>query len=310
MFEVTLLGTGGTMPLKNRWLSSCLIKYMGHSILIDCGEGTQIALKHSENKFKPIDIICITHFHADHISGLPGFLLSMSNEGRENPVTIIGPEGLKRVVKSLCVIAPNLPFELQLLEYPTDIREFCFGNITVTPFKAEHSVTCLGYNFTLARAGKFDPEKAQKNQVPMKLWSRLQKQEVIYFEGKEYTPEMVLGERRKGIKVTYCTDTRPTENIISHAEKADLLIYEGMFGNDEKSGRARETGHSLFSEAGKLAKKADVKKMWLTHYSPSLTEPEEYESVVKDIFANTELGYDGKSDMIYFPENEKMLGRK
>ena len=168
MLEVTLLGTGGTMPLKNRWLSSCLIRHMGHSILIDCGEGTQIALKHSENKFKPIDIICITHFHADHISGLPGFLLSMSNEGRTEPVTIIGPAGLKKVVNALCIIAPNLPFELNLLEYPTDISDFEYNDIKITPFSVKHSVVCAGYNFKLKRVGKFDIEKAKKNNVPMK----------------------------------------------------------------------------------------------------------------------------------------------
>lgn len=302
MLDVTLLGTGGMMPLKNRWLSSCLIKHMGHSILIDCGEGTQIALKQSENKFKPIDMICITHFHADHISGLPGFLLSMSNEGRTEPVTMIGPVGLKRVVQSLCIIAPNLPFELRCLEYPKEVQEFVFGDIKITPFHAEHGIPCLGYNLKLRRVGKFDTEKARKNHVPMKIWGQLQKQDTVIYEGKEYQSGMVLGSPRKGIKVTYCTDSRPTENIIAHARNADLLIYEGMFGDDKKLPRARETGHSLFSEAGELAKAAGVKKLWLTHYSPSLTEPAEYEEMIKSIFAGTELGYDGKQETIYFSE--------
>ncbi len=302
MLEVTLLGTGGTMPLKNRWLSACLIKHMGHSVLIDCGEGTQIALKHSENKFKPIDIICITHFHADHISGLPGFLLSMSNEGRTEPVTVIGGAGLKKVVNALCIIAPNLPFEVKMLEYPHDISEFEFDDLKITPFQAKHSVSCLGYNFKLKRAGKFDVEKAKKNNVPMKIWGQLQKNETVIFNGTEYKQSMVLGHSRKGIKVTYCTDTRPTENILNHAKNADLLIYEGMFGDDEKIDRAVETGHSLFSEAARLAKNANVQKLWLTHYSPSLTEPELYENIAKDIFKNTELGFDGKSESLHFPE--------
>ncbi len=302
MLEVTLLGTGGTMPLKDRWLSSCLIKHMGHSILIDCGEGTQIALKHSENKFKPIDIICITHFHADHISGLPGFLLSMSNEGRDEPVTIIGPAGLKKVVNALCIIAPNLPFDLKLLEYPADISEFEFGDIKITPFSAKHSVVCTGYNFKLKRVGKFDVEKAKKNNVPMKIWGQLQKHETVIFEDTEYKQSMVLGSARKGLKVTYCTDSRPTENILNHARNADLLICEGMFGADDKLARAVETGHCLFSEAAQLAKKADVKKLWLTHYSPSLTEPDLYLDTVTDIFPNAELGFDGKSETLNFPE--------
>ncbi len=302
MLDVILLGTGGTMPLKNRWLSSCLVKYMGHSVLFDCGEGTQIALKQSENKFKPIDILCITHFHADHISGLPGFLLSMSNEGRCEPVTIIGPVGLKRVVQSLCVIAPGLPFGLRLLEYPSDIQELVFGDIKITPFQAEHGIPCLGYNLKLHRAGKFDIEKAKKHHVPMKIWGQLQKQKKVLYEGVEYQSSMVLGAQRKGLKITYCTDTRPTENIIAHAKNADLLIYEGMFGDNEKLPRAIETGHSLFSEAGELAKAAGVKKLWLTHYSPSLTEPMEYENAVKSIFPNTEIGYDGKQESLFFSE--------
>lgn len=302
MLEVTLLGTGGTMPLKNRWLSSCLLKHMGHSILIDCGEGTQIALKHSGNKFKPIDIICLTHFHADHVSGLPGFLLSMSNEGRTEPVTIIGPTGLKKVINAICIIAPNLPFEVKLLEYPADISEFDFGDIKITPFAAKHSVICVGYNFKLKRAGKFDVAKAKKNKVPMKIWGKLQQNETVVYEDIEYKQNMVLGNARKGLKITYCTDSRPTENILNHAKNADLLIYEGMFGDDEKLARAVETGHSLFREAAELAKNAGVKKLWLTHYSPSLTEPELYENAVKEIFPSTEIGFDGKYESIYFPE--------
>ncbi len=302
MLEVTLLGTGGTMPLKNRWLSSCLIKHMGHSILIDCGEGTQIALKHSENKFKPIDIICLTHFHADHVSGLPGFLLSMSNEGRTEPVTIIGPTGLKKVINAICIIAPNLPFEVKLLEYPADISEYDLGDIRITPFSAKHSVICVGYNFKLKRAGKFDVAKAKKNKVPMKIWGKLQQNETVVYENIEYKQSMVLGNARKGLKITYCTDSRPTENILDHARNADLLIYEGMFGDDEKLPRAIETGHSLFREAAELAKKAEVKKLWLTHYSPSLTEPELYENAVREIFPDTEIGFDGKYEKLYFPE--------
>ncbi len=302
MLDVTLLGTGGMMPLKNRWLSSCLLRHMGHSILIDCGEGTQIALKQAEHKFKPIDVICITHFHADHISGLPGFLLSMSNEGRTEPVTMIGPVGLKRVVNALCVIAPNLPFELRLLEYPKDVEELDCGDIKITPFFAKHNVVCVGYNCKLKRVGKFDTEKAKKNSVPMKLWGQLQKKESVVYEGVTYKQSMVLGNARKGIKVTYCTDTRPTETIIAHAQNADLLIYEGMFGEDDKLARAVETGHSLFSEAGKLAQAAKVKKLWLTHYSPSLTVPEDYLGTVRAIFAAAELGYDGKREEIPFPD--------
>lgn len=301
MINITLLGTGGTMPLKNRWLSSCLISRNGHSILIDCGEGTQIALKKTSNKFKPIDMICFTHFHADHISGLVGFLLSMGNEGRTEPVTLVGVKGLKYIVECLCVIAPELPFELKFIEV-LNTESFTVNDLTVKPFQVQHSIDCLGYSFELERNGKFDVNKAKKNNVPKEIWSSLQKNKQIEFNEKTYTSEMVLGKKRKGLKFTYCTDTRPTDTIISNARDSDLFVCEGMFGEDEKLKRAEEAKHMLFSEAALLAKKAEVKQMWLTHFSPSLDEPEQYIDTAKNIFENTECGFDGKTVTLYFPE--------
>ena len=136
----------------------------------------------------------------------------------------------------------------------------------------------------------------------MKIWGKLQQNETVIYEDIEYKQSMVLGNARKGLKITYCTDSRPTENILNHAKNADLLIYEGMFGDDEKLARAVATGHSLFREAAELAKNAEVKKLWLTHYSPSLTEPELYENAVKEIFPAAEIGFDGKYEKLYFPE--------
>ncbi len=301
MLNVTMLGTGGMMPLKNRWLTSCIINSEGHSILVDCGEGTQIALKNTDCRLKPIDMICITHFHADHISGLPGFLLSMGNEGREEPVTIIGPKGIEQTVRSICVIAPNLPFEIKFAEAvgKNDLR--C-GSIEIVPFEVKHSTECVGYSFILPRRGKFNVEKAKMNDVPMKIWNSLQKYGEVEFEGKLYTYDMVSDGERHGIKVTYCTDTRPTGNIVKYAEHSDLFICEGLYYEPEKLDRAKKTGHMLYSEAAKLALKSGVKEMWLTHYSPAVTEPEAGIEQAKDIFPNTKCGYDGKTVTIPFPE--------
>ena len=302
MIRVTLLGTGGTMPLKNRWLSSCLLSVFGHSVLIDCGEGTQIALKWAGQKSKPIDVICFTHFHADHISGLPGFLLTMSNEGRTEPLTMIGPVGLETIVRALCLIAPNLTFDIRFIEIPSDGTVIQSEPLTITPFRVRHGVPCLGYCFELKRVGKFDKEKALKNEVPLKVWSKLQHQDSVIYNGVVYTSDMVLGAPRKGLKVTYTTDTRPVKNIAVHAAGSDLLICEGMFAEEDKLERAIETGHMLFSEAAGIASQAQVKKLWLTHYSPSLEYPEEGLSFASAVFPQTECGFDGKTEDLLFEE--------
>ena len=298
MLNVTLIGTSGMMPLKNRWLSSCLLNTNGHSVLIDCGEGTQIAMKCAGQRFKPVDVICITHFHADHISGLPGFLLTLCSEGRTEPVTIVGPAGLSRVVKALCMIAPNLTYEVRCEEYTGGQFSLQADALKITPFPVKHGIPCLGYRFDMERVGKFDPEKAAKNNVPMKLWSTLQKKGTVEYEGRLYTPDMVLGPDRKGLRVTYVTDTRPTDTIVENADEADLFICEGMFSDPDKLSRAVETRHMIFSEAALRAKKANVRRLWLTHYSPSLPEPEEGISAASDIFPFTECGFDGKTQIL------------
>ena len=123
MFDVCLLGTGGMMPLPNRWLTACFMRYAGTSLLIDCGEGTQITMRLQGWSFKAIDYILFTHYHGDHISGLPGLLLTIGNSGRTEPVTLIGPRNLRRVVEGLLLIAPDLPFPIQYLEL-TETRQF------------------------------------------------------------------------------------------------------------------------------------------------------------------------------------------
>lgn len=169
-------------------------------------------------------------------------------------------------------------------------------------FRVNHNVTCYGYSLELNRAGRFDVEKAQANQVPMSCWSPLQKQESDVYEGVTYTQDMVLGETRKGLKLTYCTDTRPTESIVRNAAHSDLFICEGMYGEDGKEAKAREYKHMTMYEAAEIAKQADVKEMWLTHYSPSLVHPEQFESKVKQIFSNTIISRDGRVCELKFEE--------
>lgn len=304
MLDVCLLGSGGMMPLPYRWLTSLMTRYNGSNLLIDCGEGTQIAIKEKGWVFKPIDIICFTHYHADHISGLPGLLLTMGNADRTEPLTLIGPKGLERVVTALRTIAPELPFTINYIELKQPEETIEIKGYNITAFRVNHNVCCYGYTIEIHRAGRFQVEKAKENNIPIQFWSILQKGEAVENGDCTYTPEMVLGSPRKGIKLTYCTDTRPTTSIIEHAKEANLFICEGMYGEPGKEAKAREYKHMTFKEAAGLAKEAQVNELWLTHYSPSLVRPEEYMDTVTAIFPNAFPGKDRKSKELHFEEDE------
>ena len=303
MLDVCLLGSGGMMPLPYRWLTSLMVRFNGSSLLIDCGEGTQVAIKEKGWSFKPIDVICFTHYHGDHISGLLGLLLTMGNADRTEPLTLIGPKGLERVVTALRVIAPELPFSLRFIEITEPEQTFEINGYRLKAFRVNHNVICYGYTLELDRAGKFDVERAIASQIPKQYWKHLQKGETLELDGTLYTPDMVLGPSRKGLKLTYCTDTRPTQSMVEHAKNADLFICEGMYGEKDKQDKAREYKHMTFYEAAAVAKEADVKELWLTHYSPSLTRPEEFMEEVRAIFPHAEAGKDGKTIELVFEED-------
>ncbi|MCD7835679.1 MAG: ribonuclease Z [Lachnospiraceae bacterium] len=302
MLDVCLLGTGGMMPLPYRWLTSLMMRYNGKSILIDCGEGTQIALREKGWSPKPIDIICFTHYHADHISGLPGLLLTMGNAERTEPLFLIGPKGLTRVVNALRTIAPELPFRLEFMEIEDSEQTFYFEGFRIDAFKVNHNVLCYGYSLVIDRTGRFDKDRAIAQNIPLKLWGRLQKGESIEQDGVKYTPDMVLGAARKGLKVTYCTDTRPTDTIISNSKGADLLILEGMYGEPDKLVKAKEHRHMTMYEAAKIAREVQAPQLWLTHYSPSMNRPEQYMDEVKRIFPRAVAAKDGRSIELNFEE--------
>ena len=292
------------MPLPYRWLTSLMVRYNGKSILIDCGEGTQIAMKEKGWSPKPIDVICFTHFHADHISGLPGMLLTMGNAERTEPLLLIGPKGLTKVVGALRVIAPELPFEIRCMEISEAEQSFDLGGLRIEAFRVHHNVTCYGYSIAVDRAGKFRLDRAEALGIEKRYWNRLQKGETVEVDGKVYTPDMVMGEARKGLKVTYCTDTRPTEGIVRNAQGADLFICEGMYGEPEKKDKAKENKLMTFLVAADLARRAQAKRLWLTHYSPSVVRPEDFMGGVRRIFPGAVAAKDGRTEDLKFEEDE------
>ncbi|MCR4908987.1 MAG: ribonuclease Z [Lachnospiraceae bacterium] len=295
MLDVCLLGCGGMMPLPHRWLTSLLLRFNGNNMLIDCGEGTQIAMREKGWSPKPIGLICFTHFHADHISGLPGLILTMGNAERHEPLRIVGPKGVEGICRALLTIAPDIPFPIEYQELSGD-TEFVWNGYRINAFRVRHNITCYGYSVDIDRAGRFDAERAKEFNIPLKLWRFLQKGETVEDEeGRVYKPELVMGPPRKGIKVTYCTDTRPTEAIVRYAHHSDLFICEGMYGESDKDAKAREHKHMTFYEAAELARKAEVKKLWLTHFSPSLVNPKPYMKRVREIFPAAEEGKDAKT---------------
>lgn len=303
MLDVCLLGTSGMMPLPGRCLTSLMTRYNGSSLLIDCGEGTQVSIRIKGWSVHGIDTICFTHFHADHISGLPGLLLSMGNSDRTKPVTLIGPKGLEKIVNNLRCIAPELPFDLKFIELEDKIQTIDINGYKITAFKVNHNVVCYGYTIDIERGGKFHVEKAMENNIPQKFWSLLQKGNEVQENGVVYTPDTVLGPPRKGIKVTYCTDSRPTQSILDNAKDSALFICEGMYGEKDKQTKAKEHKHMTFYEAAKIAATAQVGQLWLTHFSPSMAKPEMFLDDVREIFNNTIIPKDRRSVALDF-DNE------
>lgn len=314
MLNLTLLGTGGGMPMPNRFLSSIIMNYKGRKILLDCGEGTQVAMRVAGTGFKSIDLICISHIHGDHVNGLPGLLSTIGNSGREEPIYVIGPEGISNVIKGFSVVLTYLPYELRIIEglkkgeFKVNkenielVGDGEHSDIIIHTLDLEHSAPCFGYSFYIKRERKFDVEKAVKNNVPKTLWSKLQKNNEVEFEGIKYSRDMVLGESRKGIKVSYTTDTRPIATIPSFIKDSDLFICEGTYGSEDDIHKAIKNKHMTFKEASNLAKDGDVKELLLTHFSPAMNKSDEFIHNARVVFENSYVGSDGEERTLNFEE--------
>ena len=296
MVNLLMLGTGGNVPSINRFCSCLFINYKGSKILIDCGEGTQMSMKRYGCGFKDIDLLLITHLHGDHINGMLGLLSTMGNSEKRNPLTIVGPRGIKEAVRAMMILWEGLPFKLNIVENPVgafSVIDKTLKEIEISSLPVEHSTECMAYGLYFKRNRKFDVDRARENNIPQKLWKGLQSGRTYYIDGKAYVPDMVLGKDRRGIKLSFVTDTRPIDTIPEFIEGSDLFICEGTYGDDMDIAKAVKNKHMTFREAASLAKKGNVEKLMLTHFSPSIESPKDYIENARSIFKNTLIAYDG-----------------
>ncbi len=306
MLEFCTLGTGGTLPIPERALSSLYVRVNGRSMLIDCGEGTQVGIRRLGWGFRCLDGMLLTHYHGDHCTGIAGLLLSLEKAGRDEPFHIWGPKGLKRVVEGLCVIVPPLSFAVMLHELPPEGGELELIGLKIRAFPVNHGgIPCFGYRMILERGAVFDPEKATALGVPVRDWKRLQQGETVRYGMKKIRPEDVTGANRRGITLVFSTDTRPCETLENNCAGADLLILEGMYGTEEKMPQALKNHHMLFAEAAEIARKAETGGLLLTHFSTSMEKPEEFLPAAREIFERTWAAEDGQTVTMRYPEKEE-----
>ncbi|MDE6035494.1 MAG: ribonuclease Z [Ruminococcus sp.] len=304
MSEICLAGTGGMLPLKNRFLTSLYAEYNGKAILIDCGECTQVALAQHGIKISRIEIILITHSHADHITGLPGLLLSIGNCSRTEPLDIYVPDSAEKMIRNLISVCGQLPYEVNIHTLPDDIPTTFTADkvdsmLTVSTLPLVHSVNCIGYRLTQAKKPVFAPDRAKSLEIPVKYWKVLHSGGTVTLDdGRTFKPSDVVKENRPPVTVTYVTDTLPIPSIVDFARGSDLLICEGMYGDLSKKQSMNDKGHMLMQDACIIAKDADVKKLWLTHYSPAESEPETYYDTLHEIFPEVTISHDGEKTVL------------
>ncbi|MBV9454116.1 MAG: ribonuclease Z [Rubrobacter sp.] len=310
MIDVCLLGTGGTIPLPRRRLSATLVRVGGDLVLLDCGEGTQVALRERGWGLRRLRPILITHTHADHVLGLPGLLLSLgfSGRGSEEPLTIYGPPPLEKVLGGLLVVESRLPYPLRIVTLSTS-KVFPLegtGGIEASCTGVEHDVPCLAYSLSVPRAPRFNAERAHALGLPVTQWGQLQSGQSVQFAGRTIEPGEVLGPNRRGLRLVLVTDATLTPSIVEFVraggEGADLLIAEGMYGSEEDKPTRWESLHMTFAEAATLARDGDARRLWLTHYGPSLDDPSAHLGQATTVFPATVLGQDGMTQTLGFDE--------
>jgi ribonuclease Z len=303
MIDFLLLGTGAMLPLPDRWLSSLLVRCDGELTLFDCGEGTQIPWRRFGWGFRRLSAICISHWHADHVAGLPGVLLSLANADRTEPVAIYGPEQTADLVARLRAIAPILPFDVAVHELTGGDRFYLPGGLHASVLTGDHRVPCLVYRADLPRARRFDPDRARDLAIPIDLWRPLQRGETVTWPTGTATPADVLGPDRPGVSFGFATDTRPTPAMPAFFAGVDLLICEGTYGDSADLPKAIQNKHMTFAEAATLARDSHAGALWLTHFSPAMEDPAAYLDRATAIFPTTTLGSSGLTGSVKFSDD-------
>ena len=294
MLRVIFLGTGGSLPTRNRNPSAIMVNRKGELLLFDCGEGTQQQMMRARTGMMSLSSIFVSHFHADHFLGIPGLIQTMSFIGRKEPLLIYGPEGTREFTELFKAFGFfNFKYEIYGIQLkPGDIVER--KDYVIRALKTEHSIPSLGYALIEnPRPGRFNREKAVELGIPPgPLFAELQKGKSLEIDGKFVKPEDVMGSLRPGRTVVYSGDTRPCESILEASRDADLLIHDCSF-SDEMTDWAEESGHSTAGEVAALAKEARVRRLVLTHISSRYTD--DVEPILTDsikIFKNVIVAED------------------
>ncbi len=276
--SITFLGTGGAVPSLRRGLPAMVIEREGTALLVDCGEGTQMALLRTTISAGKIDAIFISHLHGDHIFGLPGFLTTQQMMDRKKELTVYGPRGLEQFYLSVKSITGfEIQYNLKFIEIE-DGKSYPFDAFQVLVRKLVHNDNCFGFRFVeKPKPGVFNSKKADKLGVPNnELRKHLLQGKPIHVNGREILPSEIVGPPIPGRCIAYCSDTRPCKAGKQLAVDADVLVHDSTF-SELHAERAVQTGHSTCTEAAMLAKDAQVQKLVLWHTSSRYLEEQETE---------------------------------
>jgi ribonuclease Z len=297
---VTFLGTGGSVPSARRSTASVLVSRGGERLLFDCGEGTQRQMQRSLGLVQ-LDEIYLTHFHADHVLGLPGLLKTYDLTDRRVPLKVYGPPGLSELFQVFSPLVGRLKFSVDLIELAND-EPIAHDGYAIQQFETAHNARSLGYALVEEeRPGRFDPNAAAAAGVSEgPAYAALQRGEAVEGQAGTVTPERVMGPSRPGRTIVVTGDTAPSPATVSAAADADLLIHDASFAEEEVQ-RAAETSHSTVAQAAAVAAEAHVKLLALVHISSRYHVGKVIEEA-KEVFEPTVAPRDFDVIELPFPE--------